>query len=196
MGPRTGHGGVTLGELLSGLGAVVVMVSLWRPWYELRFPDELLQQARAFSSRMGELGPYAQQGIDELQSRGSVPVTAWQAFEQADTVLAVAAGVVLGLVLLNAIGALSARLDGALVLAGLVATGLVAFRLVSPPGPDAALAADLLHPASGLYMALVGALLMTGGGIMTLSGGATSTAPPAPTGTPLPAHQVRVWDAS
>ena len=137
MGPRGGKG-LSLGDLVSGLGAVVLLVSLWRPWYELRFPDEVLAQARQFTSRMGELAPFAQQGIDELQTRGSVPITAWQAFEQADTLLAVAAGAVLGLVLLNATGALAARLDGVLVLAGLVATGLVAFRLVSPPGPDIA----------------------------------------------------------
>ncbi len=75
-------------------------------WYELRFPDEMIAQARAFSSQLGELGPFAQQGLDQLQAQGAVPVTAWEVFDQADAVLAAAAGVVLGLVLLNAVGAL------------------------------------------------------------------------------------------
>ena len=196
MGPRTGKG-VSLGDLVSGLGAVILLVSLWRPWYELRFPDEVLAQARQFTSRMGELAPFAQQGIDELQTRGSVPITAWQAFEQADTLLAVVAGAVLGLVLLNATGALAERLDGVLVLAGLVATGLVGFRLISPPGPDTPLAPDLLHPATGLYAALAGALLMAVGGIVALSHDATPSAPPAPAAPPpAAAQQIKVWDAS
>ncbi len=81
-----------MGDVLSGLGAVLLLVSLWRPWYELRIPDEVIAQARAFSSRIGELGPFAQQGLDQLQEQGAVPVTAWQVFEQADAMLAVAAG--------------------------------------------------------------------------------------------------------
>ena len=88
MSPRTGQGGLSLGDVLSGLGAVLLLASLWRPWYELRIPEELITQARAFTSRMGELGPFAQQGLDELQSQGAVPLTAWQVFEQADTALA------------------------------------------------------------------------------------------------------------
>ena len=111
MSARGGQPGLSVGDVLSGLGAVVLLVSLWRPWYELRFPDEVIAQARAFSSRLGELGPFAQQGLDELQEQGAVPVTAWQVFDQADAMLAAAAGVVLGLVLLNAVGALAARQD-------------------------------------------------------------------------------------
>ena len=41
MSSRTGQGGLSLGDLLSGLGAVLLLVSLWRPWYELRLPEEL-----------------------------------------------------------------------------------------------------------------------------------------------------------
>ena len=80
------------------------------------------------------------------------------------------AGLTLGLVLLNAVGALAARQDGLLVLAGLAATALVAFKLVNPPGPDVPMAAGLLHTASGAYMALVAALLVAGGGIVALMG--------------------------
>ena len=194
MSSRSGQTGVSLGDLLAATGAVILLVSLWRPWYELRFPDEVLAQAREFSSRMGELGPFAQQGIDELQARGAVPVTAWQIFEQADTLLAVAAGLVLGLVLLNAFGALAARQDGVIVLIGLVAAGLVAFRLVSPPGADMPAGLDLLHPATGAYLALAGALLMAGGGMLAaMRTGAPAPAAPAQTVRP---DQIKIWDAS
>ena len=61
-------------------------------------------------------------------------MTAWQVFDQADAVLAAAAGVVLGLVLLNAVGALAARQDTILVLSGLVATALVGLPAGQPAG--------------------------------------------------------------
>jgi len=197
MSSRTGQGGLSLGDLLSGLGAVLLLVSLWRPWYELRIPEEMIAQARAFTSRMGEMGTFAQQGLDELQSQGAVPLTAWQVFEQADAALAVVAGLTLGLVLLNAVGALAARQDGLLVLAGLVASALVAYKLVNPPGPDVPMAADLLHATTGAYMALVAGLLMAGGGLIAMLGGSPA---PVPAAAPVPpaaaAGQVKVWDAS
>lgn len=190
-----------MGDVLSGLGAVVLLVSLWRPWYELRFPDEVIAQARAFSSRLGELGPFAQQGLDQLQAQGAVPVTAWQVFDQADAMLAAAAGVVLGLVLLNAVGALAARQDTILILAGVVATALVGHRLVSPPGPDVPFGPELLHPATGAYMALAGALLMAGGGLAAAMGRAAPQPAAAPITAPEPAaplqtQQFKIWDAS
>ena len=146
---------------------------------------------------MGELGPFAQQGLDQLQAQGPVPLTAWQVFEQADAVLAVAAGLVLGLVVLNAIGALSARLDGVLVLGGLVAGAVVCFRLASPPGSDTPLGSDLLHVAGGAHLALAGAALMTVGGVVAAmgQGSGAQASPPAPAPTLAP-HEVKVWDAS
>jgi len=194
MSARNGRPGLSLGDLVAGAGAVALLISLWRPWYELRIPDELVSQARAFTSRMGELGPFAQQGLDQLQSQGAVPLTAWQVFEQADTVLAVAAALVLGLVGLNAVGALSVRLDGVIVLAGLVAAALVGLRLASPPGPDMPFGPDLLHATTGAYVALVGALAMAAGGVMAVIGqGAPTPAAPA---QPVAPHQVKIWDAS
>ena len=97
-------------------------------------------------------------------------MTAWEVFDQADTAMAVTSCVVLGLVALTATGALSARQDGVLVLAGLVAAGLVAFRLVNPPGADVPIAADLLHATTGAYVGLAGALLMAAGGVMAAMG--------------------------
>jgi len=196
MSSRTGQGGLSLGDLLSGLGAALLLISLWRPWYELRLPEEFISQARAFTSRMGELGPFAQQGLDQLQSQGDLPVTGWQVFEQADAALAVMAGLTLGLVLLNAVGALAARQDGVLALVGLAATAVVAFRLVNPPGPDIPMAADLLHATSGAYMALVAGLLMAGGGVVALVGQGAPAPAPVPAPPAAAAGQVKVWDAS
>ena len=118
-----------------------------------------------------------------------------------DAVLAGAAGVVLGLVLLNALGALAARQDTILILAGLMATALVGHRLVSPPGPDVPLGPDLLHPATGAYLALAGALLMVGGGLASAMGRAAPAPAPAPEPapeppTPVQAQQFKIWDAS
>jgi hypothetical protein len=180
-----------LGEFVAGLGAVVLLASLWQPWYRLTFPDELLSQAQSMAPRMGEMGGFVTQGIDQLRSAGDLPVTAWQAFDQADMLLAGAAAVALGLVVLNAIGALATRLDNVIVLAGAVALATVAYRLASPPGSNSPLAADLLHPATALYAGLLGAALMLAGGLMALG------TPTAPAATPQsPGTDVRIWSAS
>jgi hypothetical protein len=194
MGTRS-SGRVALGEVLAALGAVLLLGSMFRPWYELNFPDSLLSQARAYSGRLGELGPFLNQGIDELQRRGGIPVTAWQVLDSADIVLAVAAGAVIAAVLLNAAGALTRRLDGAIVLAGLVAAGIVTFRLISPPGTTPLLDEQLLSAQPAIYLALVGSLMMVFGGVAgSLS--STSEASPVPATTPAWAGEVKVWDAS
>ncbi len=196
MNTRSGTSGVSVGDLVSGLGAAVLLASLWRPWYDLRIPGELLDQARQLSSGFGVLAPYAQQGIDEFQARGSLPVTAWQIFGQLDVALAMAAGAVLGLVLLNVIGALSARLDGIVAIIGLVCAVLVTYRLAVPPGREMPATSDLLHPAGGIYAALVGALRVCGGAVMAATRGQASPVASPPPSPPHAAHQIKVWDAS
>jgi hypothetical protein len=190
---------VPLGEVVASLGALLLLGSLWRPWYELRFPPEVLSQARAAAPHLGDLGPFVTQGVDQLASAGAIPVTAWQAFEQADVVLAAAAAVALGLVALNAVGALTARLDGVIALAGAVAVATVISRLVSPPGSGTPLGDQLLHPATALWLGLIGAGMMAAGGVMALAAGDGRpvavhgvTVPPPP----VAAGDVRVWDAS
>ena len=177
MRSRSGSGAVPLGEVVASLGALLLLGSLWRPWYELRFPPEVLSQARAMAPHMGDLAPFVSQGVDQLSSAGAIPVTAWQAFDQADVVLAAAAAVALGLVALNLMGALTARLDGVIALAGLVGAATVAFRLVSPPGSGTPLGDQLLHPATALYVGLAGAGMIAAGGVMALTAG---SGPPVP----------------
>jgi hypothetical protein len=189
---------VPLGEVVASLGALLLLGSLWRPWYELRFPASVLSQAKAAAPRMGDLGPLLSQGVDQLSSAGGIPVTAWQAFEQADVVLAAAAAAALGLVALNAVGALAVRLDGVIVLSGLVAAATVVSRLVSPPGSGTPLGDQLLHPATALYLGLLGAGIIAAGGVMALAASADGPVVVHPVAPPPPAAagDVRVWDAS
>jgi hypothetical protein len=189
---------VSLGEIAASLGALLLLGSLWRPWYELRFPASVLSRAKAIAPHMGEMGPVISQGVDQLASVGAIPVTAWQAFEQADLVLAGVAAVTLGLVALDAVGALAARMDGVIVLAGLVGAVTVVSRLVSPPGSGNPLDEQLLHPATALYLGLLGAVMIAAGGLLALaapSPGAAAAAAPGPP-SPAAAGEVRVWDAS
>jgi hypothetical protein len=199
MRTRAGTGAMPLGEVVASLGALLLLGSLWRPWYELRFPASFLSQAKAAAPHLGDLGPLVSQGVDQLSSAGAIPVTAWQAFEQADVVLATAAAVALGLVALNAIGALTGRLDGVIALAGLVAAVTVVSRLVSPPGSGTPLGDQLLHPATALYLGLVGAVMMLAGGVMALAGGpgpVPAAAAVSISASPAGAGEVKVWDAS
>jgi hypothetical protein len=198
MRSRTGTGAVPLGEVVASLGALLLLGSLWRPWYELRFPPEVLSQAKAAAPHLGDLAPFVSQGVDQLSSVGAIPLTAWQAFEQADVVLAAAAAVALGLVALNVVGALTARLDGVIALAGLVAAVTVVSRLVSPPGSGTPLGDQLLHPATALWLGLLGAAMIAAGGVMALAASPGPALPASPGVAPPPAAagEVRVWDAS
>ena len=126
---------LTLGELLAAAGALLLVGSMFRPWYELNLPESLVTRARSATGQFGEFGAFLQQGLDELQRQGGIPVKAWEIFEGADIVLAVAAAAVVGAVALNAAGALTRGLGGAIALAGLVATGIVAFKLSRHPAP-------------------------------------------------------------
>jgi hypothetical protein len=184
---------LSLGELVAGLGALLLVGSMFRPWYELKFPDGLLSQARAYSGQFGQFGEQINQGIDELQRSGGIPITAWQVLDTADIVLAVAAGAVIGAVALNAGGALTRGLDGVILIAGLVAAGIVAFHIVSPPGATPLLDQQLLSAQPGIYAALAGSLLMVFGGIWARLGEALPEPAPSP---PLLAGEVRIWDRS
>jgi hypothetical protein len=88
MQSRAESAQVPLGQWIAALGAVGLLATLFRPWYELNLPEQLLSEADALAPRMGELGPLLTEGLAELERAGPLTVTAWQVFESADVVLA------------------------------------------------------------------------------------------------------------
>jgi hypothetical protein len=150
-----------LGHWIAGAGAVGLLITLFRPWYELNLPDELFSEANALAPQLGDFGAFFTQGLAELE-RTSLTVTGWEVFESADIVLAGLALVVLAAVALSAIGPEWIAWPGG------AAAVLVAYKLAVPPGASPELAEQLLKPEPAAFFALVCAAAMAAGGAMSM----------------------------
>jgi hypothetical protein len=164
-GLRTGHI-VALG------GALVALLSLFRPWYEVRIPDSVVQM---FGSG-GQLG--GDPGLLGQLSRGlaaslpsSIEASGWKELAGADVALCAGAAAVVALVLAVAgtFGPgvrIDQRTAGSAVAAiGAGALVVVLVHVVHKPGAGGALA-DAVKLRSGIWMALAGAVAMLAGGLM------------------------------
>ncbi len=92
------------------------------------------------------------QGLELARQLGPLHVNAWQVFQTIDIVLLVV-GIVAGGLALLAYSGRAVALPGLLGAAGALAAVLALYRVLVPPGPD-----GVLHPATGGYVALAGAL--------------------------------------
>jgi len=172
MQSRAESAQVPLGQWIAALGAVGLLATLFRPWYELNLPEQLLSEADALAPRMGELGPLLTEGLAELERAGPLTVTAWQVFESADLVLAGLAVAVLAVVALGTAGGRASGLGVWIARLGTAAAGLVLFKLLSPPGASPQLTEQLLDPQPAVYLALVCAMAITAGGAISTRAGA------------------------
>jgi hypothetical protein len=162
------------GAVLSGLGALLLGGALWLPWYAVHVPETLGRQLGG----SGEVPPLLGQLVREIAAAipADLTVTAWQAFDVADVLLAVGCAHVLFAAVFGAASPDAAR---KLTLAvGVAAAALVVLKLASPPGPD-----GLLEVRYGAWVALGGALLVALGGVLD----ARDTPASAPLAAPFPA---------
>jgi hypothetical protein len=128
-------------EPIAGLGGVLLLVSLFLPWYTPNLPT-------AFDGATLQVNHFTL----VVES-----VTAWQAFTFIDIVLAVLAVLAILVPVVPVATSGPAKSIGIAVIAsatGWIAVGLVAFRLLDPPGPNGAI--DLRY---GAWLALAGAIL-------------------------------------
>jgi hypothetical protein len=163
------------GLLVSALGAILLAVSIFLPWYEL----SLTPAGAATASRVGA-GLVEQYGNATLQAHlaglqgafaalaghGLGSVSAHQALSDLNVILLVVAGLALldALVpLARAANAVPAGAGGAVVLLGLLATACVLYRMVFPPVPAGGVVALSLR--EGAWLSLFGALMMVLGGM-------------------------------
>jgi len=138
----TGRGRSRYGLLVSALGATVLVVSVYLPWYSAR----VLAAGPALIGRDAQLtGAHALGG------------------------LAVVLIVLAGLSLLDALFPMARATEaipdgagGAVVLLGLLASACVVYRMVAPPGAGGAVALSLRE---GAWTALLGSLMITLGGL-------------------------------
>lgn len=159
------------GLLVSALGAAMLVVSVFLPWYGV----SLTSAGAALAQQTG--GHVATQlGGAALQAQLPSVHGAAQALTgvQLGTVSGEDAvkGITVALLVLAGLGMLDAMLPlarsvgqgagGAVVLLGIVASALVVFRMVSPPPAGEAFALSLRE---GAWLSLLGALMMMLGGM-------------------------------
>jgi hypothetical protein len=161
------------GLLISALGAVVLVVSVFLPWYGLSFTAAGL----AFAQQVGDqaaaqFGNAALQGyLSEFHANLSsfaghqfTALSAHQALKDLNVVLLLIAGVAIVIALMTLAGAGSASLDGhraPLALLGMLAALCVLYRMVDPPSPAGGLLALSLR--EGAWLALLGSAAIVAG---------------------------------
>jgi hypothetical protein len=177
--------GLRTGHIVALAGALAALGSLWRPWYSIEIP----QQLRDLFSSTGQVGQ--DPGLLGEMARGlasslpsSLSASGWRELEGADIALCVGALAVVALIL-GAAGALGSavRVDpgavGSLIAAvGAAGVVIVLEHVVNKPGPAGA--ADHVHIAGGLWIAL-------GGCAAVLAGGLMAAAPARPRASTAPA---------
>jgi hypothetical protein len=167
--------GLRGGQYLGALGALVLIASLFMPWFQADLsavPTDDLERALDDLGLLGELGRAILQGVADLERslEDRIGGNAWELFSTVDIVLLVCAVAVLALTLAST-GALRPLalhpVTAALLatIAGAVATGLVIVKLVDQPDP-----ALLLEPDYGIYVALGAAVAITVGNLSAVVG--------------------------
>ncbi len=162
------------GLLSATLGATLLAVSVFLPWYGVSFSAYGIALAQHASQQVvAEFGNANLQtalaplhaSLGGLVGEEFTALSAHQALEYMSIVWLVLAGLTLVDALLPLVrpGALPDGAGASLVLLGLTATACVAFRMVVPPAPAGALVTLSLR--EGAWLSLAGAVLILGGGL-------------------------------
>ncbi|WP_445148256.1 hypothetical protein [Baekduia sp. Peel2402] len=170
--------GLRNGHFLALAGALLAVVSLFRPWYTVEIPQEVrdLFSAQGMGSDPGLFGEMVRGLASQMPS--SISASGWKELEGADIAIAVAGAGVVALVLAAAGAINGLRADpgpaGGLVgaLGGVIVVIALA-HLVNKPGAQQA--ADWVHVSDGLWIALAGGALTAFGGLWAASEAGAST---------------------
>lgn len=165
----------TYGLVCACLGAVLLAVGVFLPWYGLHLtPAGAAAAQQAGSEVAAHYGNSALQGLMAgVQSKLSAAVglelghlSARDALEYISLILLALAGLALldGLLALARHDSLPTGAGGALAPLGLVAVLLVAYRMVDPPSAAGGIISLSLR--EGAWLCLLGALAILGGGLL------------------------------
>lgn len=172
----SGESRSTYGSLTSALGAIVLAVSVFLPWYGISFTAHGVAMAQQVNEQVSaEFGNAALQsymgtihaGLTSLVGHEIAALSAHQALSNLNVVLLVIAGLGILIALLALAGPASASSDanrGPLALLGLAAGACIVFRMVDPPSPAGELVSLSLR--EGAWLALIGALCMSAGALL------------------------------
>ena len=151
----------TKGQSLAALGAAGLVASLWLPWYTIQIPQAALNSAAEMAKQLGALGPLITSGTRLIGQLGPFHLTAWQTFNTTPAVLLVV-GIVGGGLAVLSLTDRAGNTSQLTTLGGVVGALLVGYRIAMPPGQG-----SFVHPAWGIYLALVSALVMVAGGALS-----------------------------
>lgn len=164
------------GLLVAALGAIVLAVAVFLPWYGLSLTAGGAGYVQQMESQVvGQFGNAALQSylgglhasVSALAGHQLAAVSAHQALKNINVVLLILAGLAIVLALLPLARSGSLVADGgngaSIALLGAVAVVCVGYRMVVPPNAaDGLLALSLRE---GAWLALLGALAMIAGGL-------------------------------
>jgi hypothetical protein len=162
------------GLLVSALGAALLAVAVFLPWYGLSFTTTgiaFVQHAGSeFASQYGnaqmqEAAAGLHTNLSSLAGQQFAAVSAHQVLKDISILLLLLAGLALldALVPLVRTPAVPDGAGGSLGLLGAVAAVCVLYRMLAPPSPDGGLVALSLR--EGAWLALLGSLMMFAGGL-------------------------------
>ena len=162
------------GLLVAALGAVLLAVSVFLPWYGLSFTASGV----AFAQQVGDqvVSHYGNAALQQylsplhatlssLVGQQFAAVSAHEAFKYMNILLLVLAGFALldALVPLVRAGSIPDGAGASLVLLGGVASACVTYRMIDRPSPAAGLISLSLR--EGAWLALLGSLTVLAGGL-------------------------------
>ena len=174
------------GLAVSALGAIVLAVSVFLPWYGVSFTAAGIASAQHFGEQvvaqygnasLQSLLGSAHQQLGSLAGQQFTALSAHQVLHDMNIFLLVLAG----LAMLDAIlplarsdGSMPAGAGGSVVILGSVAALCVIYRMVDPPTPSGNLLALSLR--EGSWLALLGSLAMVLGGLWPRAVSSSSSA--------------------
>jgi hypothetical protein len=158
------------GLMVSALGAIVLAVSVFLPWYGLSFTHSGLSLARQVGfSGGGSAQSYVSglhAGLSALTGREFTALDGHDALRALSGLLLALAGLAIldALVpLVRATGSVPEGAGRSVVLLGCVACVCVVYRMIEPPTPGGELLA--MSVREGAWLALLGSLAMVIGGL-------------------------------
>jgi hypothetical protein len=177
MGETSGESRSTYGLLVSALGAVLLAVAVFLPWYGVSFNAHAIaaaeQAGEQFAAQYGNAALQSHLGSLHTSLTGLVnhevfALSAHQALSTLNVVLLIIAGLGILISLLALAGPASASSEAnrvPLALLGLLGAACVVFRMVDRPSPGGELISLSLR--EGAWLALLGCICMAAGAMWT-----------------------------
>lgn len=157
---------IGLGHVLSGVGALIALISLWLPWFKLDLSKVREEPAFKAAVDAGGLDQQVQAEINRFVALlpKSISGNGWDVMQRTDIAFALGAAVVLALLFATiSLGADSrgtARIMTGIGIGGMV---LILFKLSNSGIPDSA--SDFVTRGPGFMVCLIGWTICAAGGI-------------------------------